>query len=47
MISEFNNIRDKNVVIVEVCIDNDWDRIGYIFKEKLRKVVVGIRNNEI
>lgn len=44
---EPNNIRDKNAVIVEACIDNDWDRIGYIPKEKLRKVVVGIRNNEI
>ena len=44
---EPNNIRDKNAVIVEACIDNDWDRIGYIPKEKFRKVVVGIRNNEI
>lgn len=44
---ELTNIRDKNAVIVEAYIDNDWYRIGYIPKEKLRKVVVAIKNNEI
>jgi len=43
---ELTNIRDKNAVIVEAYIDNDWYRIGYIPKEKSRKVVA-IKNNEI
>ena len=44
---EPTNIRDKNAVIVEGFTDNEWSRIGYIPKEKLKKVVVAIRNNEI
>ena len=44
---EPTNIRDKNAVIVEAHINNDWYRIGYIPKEKLRKVVVAIGNSEI
>ena len=44
---EPTNIRDKNAVIVEAYVDNEWCRVGYIPKEKLRKVIVAIRNNEI
>jgi len=41
------NIRDKNAVIVEAYIDNEWCRVGCIPSEKLRKTFVAIRNNEI
>jgi len=41
------NIRDKNAVIVEAYIDNEWCHVGCIPKEKLRKAFVAIRNNEI
>ena len=44
---EPTNIRDKNAVMVEANINNDWYRIRYITKEKLRKVVVAVRNSEI
>ena len=44
---EPTNIRDKNAVIVEAYLNNDWYRIGYIPKEKLRNVVVAVRNSEI
>ena len=44
---EPTNIRDKNVVIVEAYLNNDWYRFGYIPKEKWRKVVVAVRNGEI
>ena len=44
---EPTNIRDNNAVIVEAYLNNDWYRIGYIPKEKLRKVVVAVRNSEI
>ena len=44
---EPTNIRDKNAVIVEAYLNNDRYRIGYIPKEKLRKVVVAVRNSEI
>ena len=44
---EPTNIRDKNAVIVEAYINNDWYRIGYILKENLRKVFVAVRNSEI
>ena len=44
---EPTNIRDKNAVIVEAYLNNDWYRIGYIPKEKLRKVVVAVSNSEI
>ena len=47
MTPEPTNIRDKNAVIVEAYVDNEWCRVGYIPKEKLRKVIVAIRNNEI
>ena len=44
---EPNNIRDKNAVIVEAYLNNDWYHVGYIPNEKLRKVVVAVRNSEI
>ncbi len=44
---EPSNSRDMNAVIVEANIDSCWSRIGYIPKEKLRKTVLAIRNNEI
>ena len=44
---EPTNIRDKNAVIVEAYLNNDWYCIGYIPQEKLRKVVVAVRNSEI
>ena len=44
---EPTNIRDNNAVIVEAYVNNDWYRIGYIPKEKLRKVVVAVRNSAI
>lgn len=44
---EPTNIRDRNAVIVETYLNNGWYRIGYVPKEKLRKVVVVVRNSEI
>ena len=40
------NTRDKNAVIVEAYLNNDWYRIGYILKDKFRKVVVAVRNSQ-
>ena len=47
MTPEPTNIRDKNPVIVEAYMDSEWSCVGYIPKEKLRKVVFAVRNNEI
>ena len=44
---EPTNIRDRNAVLVEAYLNNGWYRIGYIPKEKLRKVVVAVRKSEI
>ncbi|KAL9977762.1 hypothetical protein ACROYT_G015202 [Oculina patagonica] len=44
---EPGNPRDRNAVIVEANIDSSWSRVGYIPKEKLRKTVLAIRNNDI
>ena len=44
---EPTNIRDKNAIVVEVQLDGEWCRIGYIQKEKIRKVTAAIKKNEI
>lgn len=44
---EPTNIRDKNAILVEAHLDGEWSRVGYIQKEKIRKVTAAIKNNEI
>ena len=44
---EPTNIRDKNAITVEVQLDGTWHRIGYIQKEKLRKVTEALKKTEI
>ena len=41
------NIRDCNAIIVQAKVNSQWDRIGYIPKEKVLKFTSAIRNNEL
>ena len=44
--NEPDNIRDCNAIIVQAKVNSQWDRIGYIPKEKVPKFTSAIRNNE-
>ena len=44
---EPDNVRDKNALIIQAKVNDQWDRIGYIPKEQVRKFTVAIRNNEV
>ena len=44
---EPDNVRDKNALIIQAKVNDQWDRIGYIPKEQVRKCTVAIRNNEV
>lgn len=45
--TEPENIRDSNAIIVEAQLNSQWDRIGYIPKEKVPKFTSAMRNNEL
>ena len=47
VLPEPNNIRDCNALIIQAKVENQWDRIGYIPKEKVPKFTSAIRNNEL
>ena len=49
VLPEPDNLRDCNAVIIQAKVGSrsQWDRIGYIPKEKLPKFTAAIRNNEI
>ena len=41
------NIRDCNAIIVQAKVNSQWDRTGYIPKEKVLKLTSEIRNHEL
>ena len=43
---ELENMRDCNALIIQAKVDEQWDRIGYIPKEKVPKFTAAIRQNE-
>ena len=47
VLPEPNNIRDCNALIIQAKIENQWERIGYIPKEKVPKFTSAIRNIEL
>ena len=47
ILPEPDNLRDCNALIIQAKVGSQWDRIGYIPKEKLPKFTAAIRNNEI
>ena len=47
VLPEPDNVRDKNALIIQAKVNDQWDRIGYIPKEQVRKFTVAIRNNEV
>ena len=44
---EPENIRDCNALIIQAKVDGQWDRIGYIPKEKVPKFTAAIRQHEL
>ena len=44
---EPDNLRDCNALIIQAKVGSQWDRIGYISKEKLPKFTATIRNNNL
>ena len=44
---ELENTRDCNALIIQAKVDEQWDRIGYIPKEKVPKFTAAIRQNEL
>lgn len=44
---ECSNIRDKNAILVEAHLDSEWSQVGYIQKEKIRKMAAALKKNEI
>ena len=47
VLPEPDNLRDYNALIIQAKVGSQWERIGYIPKEKLPKFTAAIRNNEI
>ena len=45
--SEPTNPRDKNAMIVESFIANKWQRVGYIPRQKIKKLKTAMLGNEI
>ena len=39
MIAEPNNTSTRNAIIVEACVYNDWQHIGYIPKQKIQSEI--------
>ena len=47
ILREPENIKDCNALIIQAKVDIQWDRIGYIPKEKVPKFTAAIRQNEV
>ncbi len=47
VLPEPDNVRDCNALIIQAKVNDQWDRIGYIPKEKVPKFTAAIRQNEL
>lgn len=47
VLPEPDNVRDCNALLIQAKVDCQWDRIGYIPREKVRKFTSAIRHNEL